>query len=33
MFFNLVLASREMHVGMGIGFAGRGKEKDNEGRG
>jgi hypothetical protein len=40
-FFNLMLARREMHVGMGfagrgndkMGFAGRGNEKDSAGRG
>jgi hypothetical protein len=28
LFFNLILARRGMHVGMGMGFAGRGNEKD-----
>jgi hypothetical protein len=32
-FFNLILARRGMHVGMGMGFAGRGNEKDSVGRG
>jgi hypothetical protein len=30
---NLILARRGMHVGMGMGFAGRGNEKDSAGRG
>jgi hypothetical protein len=29
-FFNLILARRGMHMGMGMGFAGRENEKDNE---
>jgi hypothetical protein len=32
-FFNLILARRGMHVGMRMGFAGRGNEKDSAGRG
>jgi hypothetical protein len=32
-FFNLILARRGMHVGMGMSFVGRGNEKDNVGRG
>jgi hypothetical protein len=28
-FFNLILARRGMHVGMGMGFAGTGNEKDS----
>jgi hypothetical protein len=31
-FFNLILARREMHVGMRMSFAGRGNEKDSTGR-
>jgi hypothetical protein len=31
-FFNLILARRGMHVGMGMSFAGRGNEKDSAGR-
>jgi hypothetical protein len=32
-FFNLILARCGMHVGMRMGFAGRGNEKDSAGRG
>jgi hypothetical protein len=30
-FFNLILARRGMHMGMGMGFAGRENEKDSAG--
>jgi hypothetical protein len=33
MFFNLILARHGMHVGMGMGFAERGNEKDSVERG
>jgi hypothetical protein len=32
-FFNLILARCGMHVGIGMGFARRGDEKDSVGRG
>ena len=32
MFFNLILARHGMHVRMGMGFAGRGNEKDSDSR-